>query len=67
MPTNIDRDEVRRLMDGDSTLIEVLPKTEYDEAHIAGAVSIPLAVLGEQAAARIPRDRPVIVYCYDRQ
>ncbi len=67
MPTNIDREEVRQLCREGAAVIEVLPKEQYDKAHIAGAISIPLAVLGDLAPNRISSDQPVIVYCNDRQ
>ncbi|MGA7671668.1 MAG: rhodanese-like domain-containing protein [Nitrolancea sp.] len=67
MPTNIDRDQVRQLAREGATVIEVLPKAQYDKAHIAGAISIPLAVLGKQTPKHFQLDQPVVVYCYDRQ
>ncbi|MCH7522701.1 MAG: rhodanese-like domain-containing protein [Chloroflexi bacterium] len=42
MPTNIDRDDVQRLMREGAQLIEVLPPTEYEEMHLPGAMNIPL-------------------------
>ncbi len=67
MPNNIDRDQVRQLVDDGATLIEVLPATEYEDEHLAGAINIPVADVGAEAPRRFARDQPVIVYCYDRQ
>ena len=65
MPTDIDRDEVRRLLDQGAQVVEVLPAEEYEQEHLPGAMNIPLKELTRQAAARLRRDRPVIVYCND--
>jgi rhodanese-related sulfurtransferase len=45
----------------------VLPAAEYEDEHIAGAISIPLKELNEQTTRLLDRGRPVIVYCYDYQ
>jgi rhodanese-related sulfurtransferase/CBS domain-containing protein len=65
MPTAIDRDEVQRLTGLGATLLEVLPREAYDEAHLPGARSLPLRDLTPAALSTLDRDRPVIVYCYD--
>lgn len=67
MPTAIDRDEVRRLQAGGAQLVEVLPSREYEEEHLPGAISLPLGELDRDSAARLRRDDPVIVYCFDQQ
>jgi len=68
MPTTIDRHEVQRLMAEESaTLIEVLPRSDYDAEHIAGAISLPIKELDAQSTAHFSKDDPVIVYCWDMQ
>ena len=67
MPTEIHRDEVRRLVASGAQLVEVLPAGEYEDEHIAGAINIPLKTLDRQTTARLRRDQPVIVYCHDYQ
>ena len=62
MPTNIDRDDVQRLLGEGAQLVEVLPPPEYEEKHLRGAVNIPLKSLDRETTARLERDRPVIVY-----
>ncbi len=52
----------RRLKRGDVTLIDVRPDSEFAAGHIAGAVSIPLAVL-DRRLDLIPKHRPVVAYC----
>jgi rhodanese-related sulfurtransferase len=65
MPSEIDRHEVRRLVAAGAQLVDVMPKAEWDESHIAGAVHLPLKKLAGTAPERLDTDRAVIVYCYD--
>jgi rhodanese-related sulfurtransferase len=65
VPIEIDRAGVQRLLAEGAHLVEVLPATEYEDEHLPGAVNIPLKKLDRNAVARIPRDSPVIVYCWD--
>jgi rhodanese-related sulfurtransferase len=68
MPISIDRDEVQRLVAEEAAqVVEVLPAAEYEDEHIARAISIPLKEVDEQAPGLLDRGRPVIVYCYDYQ
>jgi len=66
MMRNIDRHEVQR-MAGTAQLVEVLPAKAYEAEHLPGAISVPLKSLNREAARRLDRGRPVIVYCYDNQ
>jgi rhodanese-related sulfurtransferase len=43
-------------------LVEVLPRREYDEEHLPGAISIPLRDLGRATTSQLDKSRPVIVY-----
>lgn len=66
MPREIFRQEVQRLVaEAEAQLVEVLPEREYEEEHLPGAIHLPLTELTQATAARLRRDRPVIVYCYD--
>lgn len=65
MPTRIERDQLQQLVRRGAQLIEVLPREEYDEAHLPGARNLPLGELTRAATSVLDRDRPVIVYCYD--
>ena len=65
MPAFILKDEVRELLEKGAQLVEVLPREEYEEEHLPGAVSIPLKELDREATAGLDRDAPVIVYCHD--
>lgn len=66
MVISTDRKEVQRLIEIEQAqIVDVLPRSEYDESHIPGAVSIPLKQLTADAVAGLARDRPVVVYCHD--
>ncbi len=67
MPTAVFRDEVRRLLEEGAQLVEVLPREEYEEEHLPGAISIPLKELDRETTAQLRQDTPVIVYCHDYQ
>ncbi|MDP9312001.1 MAG: rhodanese-like domain-containing protein [Chloroflexota bacterium] len=67
MPTEIHRDETRRLIADGAQLVEVLPTAEYEAEHLPGAINIPLKTLDRQTTARLRHDQPVIVYCHDYQ
>jgi rhodanese-related sulfurtransferase len=67
MPQVIDRDRVRALTQSGAPLIDVLPTKEYEDAHIKGAISIPLTKLNKASAQRLSRHNPIIVYCNDYQ
>lgn len=61
----VDATAVSGLAAGGAQIVEVLPREEYAEEHVAGAINIPLKELDADAAARLDRERPVVVYCYD--
>ena len=66
MPIDILREDVHRLVANGAVLVDVLDAAEYQQEHIAGALSLPLNQLTHAQAERVlPRDRPVIVYCND--
>ena len=68
MPTSIDRDEVRRLLEQEQAqLVEVLPADEYELEHLPGAINIPLKQLDAETTRQLDSQRPVVVYCHDYQ
>ena len=64
MPRPIDREELQRLQAAGAYVVEVLPREEYEEEHLPGALHIPLRDI-EDARSRLEQGRPVIVYCWD--
>jgi phage shock protein E len=67
MPRIIDRDGVQRLMRDGAQIVDVLPEEDFAEEHLTGAINIPLKELNAATAARLPKDRPIVVYCHDLQ
>jgi rhodanese-related sulfurtransferase len=65
MTERIELPELQRLIGQQAQLVEVLPPAEYAEAHLPGAINIPLKQLDRHSAAELDRRRPIIVYCYD--
>lgn len=65
MPTNVDRDRVVELVERGAQLVEVLPRDEYDQEHLADALHLPLKALTRDAATVLDPGRPVVVYCWD--
>src|SRR5680860_1031670 len=59
----VDRKDVQRMVAEGAQLVDVLPPREYENEHLKGAVSIPLETLNASTAAKLDRDRPIIVYC----
>jgi rhodanese-related sulfurtransferase len=61
----ISREELQeRLSDPRLVIVDVLARAAYDDAHIPGSISIPLAEIPERARAvlRDPRQE-ITVYC----
>ena len=67
MPTEIGREEVRRLLAEGAQLVEVMPAEDFAAEHISGAINIPLKELNRETARVLDDQRPVIVYCSDYQ
>lgn len=63
----IDTAGVQALMTKGAQLLEVLPRADFEKEHLPGAICIPLPDVREETVARLDRDRPVVVYCYDYQ
>jgi rhodanese-related sulfurtransferase len=64
MPRIVDRHEVQRLAGEGAQLVEVLPREEYEEQHLPGAIHLPLRRV-EEARDVLDRARPIVVYCWD--
>ena len=67
MPKPVDRYGLRRLMLDGAQIVDVLPREEFAEEHLPGAISVPLKELDARSAARLHRDRAVVLYCHDLQ
>lgn len=66
-PVPIERVRLQELIAAGAQLVEVLPREEYDERHLPGAINIPLKGLNRETVMRLDSSKPVVVYCYDYQ
>ena len=62
--------DVQRWVNGESgapefVLLDTRAHDAFAKAHIPGAVSVPLQELG-QLAAKLPRDKELVTYCWSR-
>ena len=53
---------LRRVRDGEVTVLDVRPSEEYRAGHIPGALSVPLSELRKRLA-ELPKNREVVAYC----
>lgn len=62
---DLQRQRVRELIDEGAQVVEVLPREEFEEDHLPGAINIPLREIEAEAADRLDKSRPVVLYCWD--
>jgi rhodanese-related sulfurtransferase len=65
MVTRIDLKRLQELLADGAQLVEVLPRAEFAEEHLPGAISLPLKELDATTTSTLDRTRPVVVYCWD--
>ena len=65
MPVAVHLAEMKGLIEAGAQIVEVLPKHEYDEEHLPGAINIPLKKLDADSTGVLNRANPVVVYCWD--
>lgn len=68
MIETISRDELRDKINRRDKfhLVETLPKTAYDHAHLPGAINMPADKVTELASSLLPdKTAEIIVYCND--
>lgn len=46
-------------------VVEVLPREEFEEDHLPGAVNMPLRKIETEAATQLDKNVAVVVYCWD--
>jgi hypothetical protein len=65
--TEVTVDEMFKLVSSKTvmTLVDARPKSRFDQAHLPGAISIPVPTLKEQKASVLPKDKNqlVVFYC----
>ncbi len=55
-------DLVRRMEEGQVTVIDVRPREEFQAGHIAGAISVPMSELASRLG-KLPRRKAIVAYC----
>lgn len=66
MVATISRDELKEKIERGDTfvLVETLPRTTYDHAHLPGAINLPPDVVEQLAPALLPdKSAEIVVYC----
>ena len=53
---------LRRVRDGEVTVLDVRPSEEYRAGHIPGALSVPVSEL-KARLRELPKDREIVAYC----
>ena len=53
---------LRRVREGEVTVLDVRPTEEYRAGHIPGALSVPVGEL-KRRLSELPRDRDIVAYC----
>jgi hypothetical protein len=67
MLTEIGRGDVQRMTADGAQLVDARSGEDFDNEHIAGAVSIPVKELDRETTRQLDKARPVITYCWDTQ
>jgi rhodanese-related sulfurtransferase/CBS domain-containing protein len=64
-----DTELARQLLDDGAQVVEVLPASAYEPAHLPGAVNVPLPGMTPAALADhdLRPELPTVVYCYDHE
>jgi len=62
---SISQDKAKSMMDGGGVIVvDVRELWEYNNAHIAGAINLPLGSIKDNAAEVLPdKDAVILVYC----
>ena len=57
--------DLHELIASGAQVVEVLPREDYEELHLPGAINLPLAELNAETAEQLDRGRDIVVYCWD--
>ncbi|WP_273322568.1 rhodanese-like domain-containing protein [Vallitalea guaymasensis] len=65
----VSEDNLKAMIDNkeDFYLLSIRGEKDFNEGHIAGASNIPWGAGMEKQFATLPKDKPVVVYCYTGQ
>jgi rhodanese-related sulfurtransferase len=64
LPAEIDpADLAQKLKDGEAVVVDVREAVEFVEAHIPGALLMPLSTFDPAVFVRLYNDKPVVIHC----
>ena len=63
----IDLSRVVELQNQGAQIVEVLGRKEFEQHHLPGAINLPLSKFNASELAKLDKDRPIVVYCWDHQ
>jgi len=67
VPKRIDALQAHALLARGAQLVDVLPRSIYDQEHLPGAISLPLETLDRLAAEKaLDPQKTTVVYCFDQ-
>lgn len=62
METLTSSELIQKIEQGEVTVLDVRPRAEYEEGHIAGALNMPVEEL-EERIEELPKNREIVAYC----
>ena len=66
---NISPEDVKKIVDSGSDeyqIVSVRQAVDYEKGHVKGAINIPFGAGMQDALSQLPKDKKIIVYCYNR-
>jgi len=66
MATRVDIDRMLELVGDGAVLVDVLPSALFEEVHLPGARSLPLATMTRADLEEYDRGHPIVLYCFDQ-
>jgi rhodanese-related sulfurtransferase len=66
VPQDIDRSRLQELQSQGAAVVEVLPREEFENEHLAGAVNLPLQELRPEKVSQLlgaDKRRAIVTYC----
>jgi rhodanese-related sulfurtransferase len=66
VPQDIDRGRLQELQSQGAAVVEVLPREEFENEHLAGAVNLPLQELRPEKVSQLlgaDKQRAIVTYC----
>lgn len=59
----LSQEDARALLDRGALVVDVRSEVEFASGHAAGSLNLPMHLIPNLAAERLPTDRPLVVCC----